>query len=407
MTAEPNSGNGTQPTRDASTRAQSGPAPHPLAFSDSGLALGALALGPLATGHCAPPAPGAAWRAPDAVETFLVPAATQEALWRGLATAARPARVGSGTVFAVALDLLDQRAGEDPVAAILAAAAGARAGRPARVRIMGIVNVTPDSFSDGGRYLAPERAVEHGLALAAAGADLLDVGGESTRPGATPVPLDVELARVLPVIEALVRAGAPPISIDTQKAEVARAAVAAGAVMVNDVSAGEADPLMPATVAALGVDYVAMHRQGTPATMQANPTYGDPVLDVSVHLRARARAFLDAGVLAPRITLDPGLGFGKRLPHNLALLARLGELRSLGLPLLVGPSRKSFIAHVLGAERGSGRVFERRDELRLGGTAAAVALSILGGASIVRVHDVHSMVEVTRVAEAIAAAPAP
>jgi dihydropteroate synthase len=384
--------------------------PHPVAFSDMGLALGALALG--SSIHDGPwSAPGAAWHVPGAVETFLVPAATPTALWRDLASASRAARVGSGTVFAVARDVLDRRAGDDPIVAALTAAAAARRAVPPRVRVMGIVNVTPDSFSDGGRFLAPERAVEHGLALAAAGADLLDVGGESTRPGAVPVSLECELARVLPVIEALVRAGAPPISIDTTKAEVARAAVAAGATLVNDVSAGEVDPAMAATVAALGVDYVAMHRQGTPATMQANPTYGDAVLDVANDLRRRVRAFLDAGVAAPRITLDPGLGFGKRLPHNLALLARLGELRSLGLPLLVGPSRKSFIAHVLDAEKGAGRVSERRDDRgpdqRSGGTAAAVALSIAGGASIVRVHDVHIMYEATRVAEAIASAPAP
>ncbi|MEZ6017999.1 MAG: dihydropteroate synthase [Planctomycetota bacterium] len=385
------------------------------AFSDVGLALGALALG----------------RGAGREISFLVPRETPVDLWRPWARSERGSASGHGVVFEASEARLREASERGAqVAQALLDAAMAREAPRSRVRLMGIVNVTPDSFSDGGRFLAVEAAVAHGRALVAAGADVLDIGGESTRPGAAPVALAEELQRVLPVIEALARDTGTRLSIDTTKAAVARAAVAAGAALVNDVSAGEADPDMLATVAALGVEFVAMHRQGTPPEMQRDPRYGDPVLDVATHLRRRARAALDAGIPLSRITLDPGIGFGKRLPHNLALLARALELRSLGLPLLFGPSRKSFIAHVLDADdrqgddrrgddrRGDDRRGDDRpgaglsalrqgSEDRIGGTAAAVTAAVLAGADVVRVHDVRVMYEVTRVAEAIAQTEAP
>ncbi|MEM9379397.1 MAG: dihydropteroate synthase [Planctomycetota bacterium] len=286
-------------------------------------------------------------------------------------------------------------------------APGAR--RPA---LMGVLNVTPDSFSDGGRFLAPERAIEHGLRLVGDGADVLDVGGESTRPGAAPVTADEELRRVLPVVEGLARATRAPLSIDTTKASVARAAVEAGATIVNDVSAGLADPAMLPTVAELSagseVHLVLMHRQGTPETMQAAPTYDDVVGEVLAHLKGRVRAAEDAGVPFHRITVDPGIGFGKRLAHNLALLASLEGLRALGRPILLGASRKSFIGHLTGAEDPSDWLArERRDapSERIGGTAAAIALAAArGAADVLRVHDVAIMKEAVLVARAIAAA---
>ena len=275
-------------------------------------------------------------------------------------------------------------------------------------RLMGIVNVTPDSFSDGGKYAEPEAALRHGLDLVAQGAQILDVGGESTRPGAQPVPAEEECARVLPVIEALAAATDAPISIDTTKAQVAAAALDAGAKWVNDISAGLADPEMLPLVAERDVPFVAMHRQGDPGTMQLNPSYGDPVAEVTEALRERCRAALEAGVLEERLILDPGIGFGKRLEHNLALMRRLGELRSLGRPLLLGVSRKSFIAHLSGAETSQDwRSGNRRDQPqdRLGGTAAALYACIAGGAAILRVHDVAPMAEATLVARALLAPP--
>ncbi|MEM1447966.1 MAG: dihydropteroate synthase [Planctomycetota bacterium] len=286
---------------------------------------------------------------------------------------------------------------------------GAR--RPA---LMGVVNVTPDSFSDGGRFLDPERAIEHGVRLVGEGADVLDVGGESTRPGAAPVPVDEELRRVLPVIEGLARASRATLSIDTMKADVARAAVQAGARIVNDVSAGLADPAMLSTVAELAsvepVHLVLMHRQGTPETMQAAPRYDDVVREVREHLGERVRAAEEAGVPEDRITVDPGIGFGKRLDHNLALLASLEGLRALGRPVLLGASRKSFIGHLTGAEDPADWLAgERRDvpSERIGGTAAVIALAAArGAADVLRVHDVAIMKEAVLVARAIAAAGA-
>lgn len=281
--------------------------------------------------------------------------------------------------------------------------------RPAS--IMGVVNVTPDSFSDGGRFLDPARAIEHGAALVAEGADVLDVGGESTRPGAAPVTAEEELRRVLPVIAGLRALGPTPISVDTTKAEVARRAVEAGATIVNDVSGGLADPRMLPTVAELRREsdlfLVLMHRQGSPETMQDAPAYRDPVDEVRACLRDRLDAAVAAGIPADRLVVDPGIGFGKRLEHNLALLRALPALRALGAPLLLGVSRKSFIGHITGAERPAdwrGPVSIDRD--RVGGTAASIALAVAGGGvDILRVHDVAVMREAALVAAAISEGP--
>ena len=253
---------------------------------------------------------------------------------------------------------------------------------------MGIVNATPDSFSDGGVHFSeddPSPAIEHGLALVRAGCDLLDIGGESTRPGAAPVDAEEELRRVVPVISALRAETDCRISVDTQKAVVAAAAIDAGATMVNDVSAGRSDSALLPLVAERGVEVCLMHMQGTPRDMQDSPTYADVVREVLDHLRERAHACLKAGIGGNKILLDPGIGFGKTLEHNLALMRHLPTLRSLGLPLLLGVSRKSFIAQVMssaGAESAGG------PEERLGGTIAAVLRSAEGGASVLRVHDV-------------------
>ena len=258
-----------------------------------------------------------------------------------------------------------------------------------RVLVLGIVNITPDSFSDGGRFLDTERAVAHGLALVAEGADALDIGGESSRPGAAPVDEAEELRRVLPVIGGL-RASGVPLSIDTRKASVARAALAAGASVVNDIGALQ-DPAMRAAVREAGAEAVLMHMQGEPGTMQKDPRYGDVVKEVGEFLLARAHDAEASGIPCTRLILDPGLGFGKRLAHNLAILRRLPELVALGYPVLVGPSRKAFLGEILALPV----------EDRLEGTAAAVACAVRGGAAVVRVHDVKAMARVARVAEAI------
>jgi dihydropteroate synthase len=260
-----------------------------------------------------------------------------------------------------------------------------------RCLVMGVVNVTPDSFSDGGSYLAPADAIRHGLALAAEGADLLDVGGESTRPGASYIDAEVELARVLPVVEGLSRATEVPISIDTRKAEVARAALDAGAAMVNDVSAGRDDPGLLRLVAEAGVPMVLMHMQGTPRTMQDAPSYADVVAEVEAFLRERCAAALDAGVAGSQLVVDPGIGFGKRDEHNYALLGALARFARLGHPVLVGVSRKGFIGRALGLPV----------EQRLEGTEAAVAWAVERGARIVRVHDVAPIRRIVRMTEAL------
>jgi dihydropteroate synthase len=260
-----------------------------------------------------------------------------------------------------------------------------------RCLVMGVVNVTPDSFSDGGRFLDPAAAVDHGLALVAEGADLLDVGGESTRPGATDVPEAVELERVLPVVEELARSGGVPVSIDTRKASVAAAALAAGATMVNDVSAGRHDPDLLSVAADAKVPLVLMHMLGTPATMQDDPRYDDVVAEVEAFLAERCRAAEAAGVDHQALVVDPGIGFGKRDQDNYALLDQLARFTRLGHPVMVGTSRKGFI----------GRVLDGPADQRLEGTAATVVWVVERGARIVRVHDVAPMVRAVRMTEAM------
>jgi dihydropteroate synthase len=257
--------------------------------------------------------------------------------------------------------------------------------------VVGVLNVTPDSFSDGGRFLDPGAAVEHALRLAAEGADLVDVGGESTRPGAPEVSEAEELRRVIPVIERLVAARFPlPISVDTSKPAVARAALDAGAALVNDVRA-LADPEMARAVADSGAPVVLMHMRGTPRDMRERATYLDVMGEVRAELVAAMARAEAAGVRRERIVLDPGIGFAKTAEQSLEVLARLPELLSLGRPLLVGPSRKSFIGAITGAP----------PEDRLAGTLAAVTAAVLGGATFVRVHDVAASRQAARVAAAL------
>jgi dihydropteroate synthase len=249
----------------------------------------------------------------------------------------------------------------------------------APIRIMGILNVTPDSFSDGGRYIDARTAIEHGLALAQAGAAIIDVGGESTRPGAAPVEQAEELRRVVPVVEGLAGAGVrAEISIDTSKLEVARAALDAGATFVNDVTAFRAEPEIAALVADRGAECCLTHMQGEPATMQQDPRYVDVVGEVREFLRERIQFAVAAGVARERIVVDPGFGFGKTVAHNLELLDRLDELAVLGQPILIGTSRKSFLGAVTG----------RSEEDRLAATIATNVIGLLRGASVFRVHDV-------------------
>ena len=258
----------------------------------------------------------------------------------------------------------------------------------ARTLIMGILNVTPDSFSDG--YSDLEGAVAHGVRMAEEGADIIDVGGESTRPGSTPVSLDEELSRVIPVIESLAKKIDIPISIDTSKPEVARAAIEAGATMINDVT-GLSNPDMASLTAEKKVPVIIMHMQGDPGTMQSNPQYDDVVDDIIEFFRNRMIMAEEHGLERNQIIIDPGIGFGKTLEHNLEILRRLGELRVLGLPILVGTSRKSFIGKLQGTEV---------DE-RLEGSLAASVISAQKGAHIVRVHDVREIRKALLVSDAI------
>jgi len=254
---------------------------------------------------------------------------------------------------------------------------------------MGVVNVTPDSFSDGGEYLDADAAIRHGLELVEDGAEILDVGGESTRPGAEEVSAEEELKRVRPVVAGL--AGKATLSIDTSKATVAEAAIEAGASIVNDVTALRGDPEMASLCAERGVTVVLMHMPGNPRTMQDDPRYGDVVDEVKAFLVERTTAAVVAGIDEQRIWLDPGIGFGKTLEHNLALLRRLGELRELGRPLVVGASRKSFIGKVDGSAVGE----------RLGGTIASSVIAAVEGADVLRVHDVAEMAQALRVSAAV------
>jgi dihydropteroate synthase len=275
----------------------------------------------------------------------------------------------------------------------------------ARAAVMGIVNVTPDSFSDGGRFLDPDAAVAHGIELAEQGADVLDIGGESTRPSSTPVPADEELRRVVPVIERLAAATTVPVSVDTTKAVVARAALDAGATVVNDVSAGRHDQQMLGVIAGAAAGYVVMHMQGEPRTMQADPRYDDVVAEVGEFLSERVETARVAGVAEGALAADPGIGFGKTVEHNLQLLACLPALAErVGVPVLVGTSRKTFVGKVLaraGAASGDLPVDEREE-----GTLATVVWALERGASIVRVHDVLPAVRAVRLLDALHSADA-
>ena len=248
-----------------------------------------------------------------------------------------------------------------------------------RCLVMGIVNVTPDSFSDGGRFLQTEAAVDHALQLVAQGADILDLGGESTRPGSLPVPLDEELNRVLPVVEALVKRTRVPLSIDTSKAAVADKCLTAGAQIINDVTGLAGDPEMVEVVHRHQAGVVVMHMQGTPATMQNNPAYADAVTDIFTFLQLRVESLVSKGIAFEAIAIDPGIGFGKTFEHNVQLLARLGEFQKIGRPVCLGVSRKGFLGQITGKPRSE----------RLAGNLTAACYALAHGAvQILRVHDV-------------------
>jgi dihydropteroate synthase len=261
-----------------------------------------------------------------------------------------------------------------------------------RPAVMGVLNVTPDSFSDGGRYLEPAAAVEHALRMVEEGAAIIDVGGESTRPGAAPVTLEEELARVLPVVERLARDLPVPVSVDTSKPAVMLRAIAAGAGMINDVLGLRAPGAVEAVARSRAAACV-MHMQGEPRTMQQAPAYGDVVADVRDFLVGRVQACRDAGMGDDRLVIDPGFGFGKTLDHNLALLCSLDRLLAEGLPVLVGLSRKSMIGQLTG----------RAADARLPGSLALAAIAVTNGASIVRAHDVAATVDAVRIAAAVRA----
>lgn len=259
----------------------------------------------------------------------------------------------------------------------------------ARTHIVGVLNITPDSFSDGGKFFDRSSAIEHALRMAEEGADIIDIGGESTRPGSDSISVDEELRRVIPVIEALSTKVNVPMSIDTYKSGVARKALEAGARIVNDVSGLTFDPEMAGVAAQCAATVVIMHMKGNPKTMQADPVYDDVIDEIREFLRQRAQVAEAHGV--SQIIVDPGIGFGKKLEHNLEIFRRLKELTELNYPIMIGPSRKSFI----------GMILDLPTDSRLEGTAAAVAVSILNGAHLVRVHDVQAMKRVARVADAI------
>ena len=260
-----------------------------------------------------------------------------------------------------------------------------------RTWLVGVVNVTPDSFFNGGLYFEPARAIERALALAAEGADIIDIGGESSRPGSNPIPAQEEKKRILPVVEGLKQKKDVLISVDTTKAEVAEAALAAGADIINDISAGRFDPRMLPVAARSGAALILMHMKGTPRTMQIAPHYDDLLGEVKAFLRERLEAAESCGLPRESILLDPGIGFGKKLEHNLVLLNNLGALADLERPLVVGISRKSFIGKILKLEAPD----------RLEGTIAAAVVSILHGASLLRVHDIQAVKRAITVAEAI------
>ena len=261
-----------------------------------------------------------------------------------------------------------------------------------KTHIMGILNVTPDSFSDGGEYFQKDAAIQQALRMVADGADIIDIGGESTRPGSEPLPLEEELRRIIPVLETLAKEITIPISIDTYKSEVARSALDAGASMVNDISGLRFDPEMPKVVAAYKVPVVIMHVKGTPKDMQINPVYTALIPEILDYLREGIRIATESGIPEEMIIIDPGIGFGKRFEHNLEIIHNLHKFTQLEKPVLIGPSRKAFIGKILG---------DKPPDKRLEGTAAAVAISIMNGANIIRVHDVREMVKVAKVADAV------
>ncbi|MFQ6032835.1 MAG: dihydropteroate synthase [Candidatus Zixiibacteriota bacterium] len=260
-----------------------------------------------------------------------------------------------------------------------------------RAHLMGILNVTPDSFSDGGKFLRTEDAVRRGIKMAEEGADIIDVGGESTRPGSDPVTIEEELSRVIPVIEALSQKIDIPISIDTYKSEVAKKALDAGAEMINDISALRFDPQMKKIADEYQVPIVLMHIKGTPKNMQENPYYDDVITEITEYLKQSIEIAQKAGIGREKIIIDPGIGFGKRLEDNLNILKNLKKFSILDCPILVGPSKKSFI----------GKILDLPVEERLEGSLAALAVSIMNGANIIRVHDVKESKRVATLVDAI------
>ena len=257
--------------------------------------------------------------------------------------------------------------------------------------IMGVLNITPDSFSDGGLFFEPHKAIEHGLRMAAEGADIIDVGGESSRPGSDPVPLDEELKRVIPVIEGLASRLEIPISVDTYKSQVAEQAIEAGAQMINDISGLRFDPQMPAVAARYGTPLIIMHIKESPKTMQQDPSYEDLMGEIIDYLREGIEKAAGGGVDPQQVIVDPGIGFGKRVQDNLVIINRLEALNTLGRPLLIGTSRKSFIGAVLNLEMHQREI----------GTLTTVAVSVFKGAHIVRVHDVAPMKQTVKMVDAI------
>jgi len=258
--------------------------------------------------------------------------------------------------------------------------------------IMGILNITTDSFYDGGKYISIDKAVKHALKMVDEGADIIDIGGESTRPGAEPISVDEELKRVIPVIEILSKKLSIPISIDTYKAKVAEEAINAGATIINDISGLRFDPLMPEVASKYKVPVIIMHIKGTPKDMQKNPQYDALIPEITEYLRGSIVLAKQAGVEENMIIIDPGIGFGKLLDHNLQIIKNLKEFTQLGKPILIGVSRKSFIGKILN---------DASPSERLEGTASSVAISVINGANIVRVHDVGFMSKVVKVADAI------
>ncbi|MDQ7787010.1 MAG: dihydropteroate synthase [Thermodesulfovibrionales bacterium] len=257
---------------------------------------------------------------------------------------------------------------------------------------MGILNVTPDSFSDGGLYFDASSAVKRALQMVDEGADIIDIGGESARPGAEPLPVEEELKRTIPLIETLARDIPVPISIDTHKAAVAKRALDAGAAMVNDIGGLRFDPEMPSVVSQYKVPVVAMHMRGKPKDMQQNPVYTSLIPEILAYLEESIAIAAEAGISQDKILIDPGIGFGKTFEHNLEIIHNLPMFSALRKPVLIGPSRKAFIGKILG---------DAPPEERLEGTAAAVAIAIFNGANIIRVHDVKEMVKVAKVADAV------